>query len=92
MNDELKEAENINFPDEEQFGQFMSQYRQLMLLYESAVQNETVSEEENGLTVLEEGLVPDELVSEPIPSESGPSESGDTVVSGDTSPSEILNP
>lgn len=38
MNDELKEAENINFPDEEQFGQFMSQYRQLMLLYESAVQ------------------------------------------------------
>ena len=42
MNDELKEAENINFPDEEQFGQFMSQYRQLMLLYESAVQCVTV--------------------------------------------------
>ena len=35
---ELKENENINFPDEEQFGQFISQYRKLMLLYESAVQ------------------------------------------------------
>lgn len=42
MNEELKENGNINFPDEEQFGQFISQYRQLMLLYESAVQCVTV--------------------------------------------------
>lgn len=42
MNEELKEDENINFPDEEQFSQFVSQYRKLMLLYESAVQCVTV--------------------------------------------------
>ena len=42
MNEKLKENGNINFPDEEQFGQFISQYRQLMLLYESAVQCVTV--------------------------------------------------
>lgn len=42
MNEELKENGNSNFPDEEQFGQFISQYRKLMLLYESAVQCVTV--------------------------------------------------
>ncbi|HPD74286.1 MAG TPA: hypothetical protein PLX95_03320, partial [bacterium] len=40
----------------------------------------------------EEVLVTDEPVLEPIPSESSPSEPGDTIVTGDTSPSEILNP
>ena len=30
--------EDITLPDEEQFGKFISQYKQLMMLYESAIQ------------------------------------------------------
>ncbi len=42
MSEELKENGTVNFPSEEEFGQFISQYRQIMLLYESAVQCVTV--------------------------------------------------
>lgn len=38
MSIESKEYDDIILPAEEQFGKFMSQYKQLMMLYESAIQ------------------------------------------------------